>query len=139
MKNITVKDIIKITKGNLIIGKEDVKCINFSKDTRTINENDTYIGIKGEKFNGNDYWKEALDKGAICVIVENIDFNNENLEKYQNKVIIKVENTNEALYKIAEYKRSLYDIPVIAITGSVGKTSTKDIIANVISQKFKML
>ncbi len=139
MKNITVKDIIKITKGNLIIGKEDVECISFSKDTRTINENDTYIGIKGEKFNGNDYWQEALDKGAICVIVENIDFNNEDLEKYQNKVIIKVENTHEALYKIAEYKRSLYDIPVIAITGSVGKTSTKDIIANVVSQKFKTL
>ena len=63
----------------------------------------------------------------------------EEKEKYKDKTIIQVEDTLEALYEIAKYKRSLYNIPVIAVTGSVGKTSTKDIIASVVSQKYKTL
>ena len=134
-----VKDILKVTNGKLLAGNENIECENFSKDTRTINEGDIYIGIKGEKFDGSKLWDEALEKGAKAVIVENIEIKKDKLQKYADKAIIKVENTLEALYKLAEYKRSLYDIPVIAITGSVGKTSTKDIIANVISTKYKTL
>lgn len=139
VKEIYIKDILNSTKGKLIIGNENHICKNFSKDTRNIKKDDTYIGIKGEKFNGNEFWKDALEKGAKTVIVENIDFKAEELEKYKDKNIILVENTLEALYKIASYKRSLYNIPVVAITGSVGKTSTKDIIANVVCQKYKTL
>ena len=139
MKNIQVKDIIKITNGKLICGNEEKACINFSKDTRIIQKDDTYIGIKGEKFDGNQYWKEALEKGAKCVIVQDIEFTIDDIEKYKNKVIIKVEDTLKALYKIASFKRDLYNIPVVAITGSVGKTSTKDIISNVVAQKYKVL
>lgn len=134
-----VKDILKVTNGKLLAGNENIECENFSKDTRTINEGDIYIGIKGEKFDGSKLWDEALEKGAKAVIVENIEIEKDKLQKYADKAIIKVENTLEALYKLAEYKRSLYDIPVIAITGSVGKTSTKDIIANVVSTKYKTL
>ena len=134
-----VKDILKVTNGKLLAGNENIECENFSKDTRTINEGDIYIGIKGEKFDGSKLWDEAVEKGAKAVIVENIEIEKDKLQKYADKAIIKVENTLEALYKLAEYKRSLYDIPVIAITGSVGKTSTKDIIANVISTKYKTL
>ena len=139
MKSIKVKDIINLTKGELITGNEDAECIDFSKDTRTIKKDDTYIGIKGQNSDGNIYWKEALEKGAKCVIVQDIKFKEEELKKYKDKVIIEVEDTLQALYKIAEFKRSLYKIPVIAITGSVGKTSTKDIIAKVVSQKYKTL
>jgi len=134
-----VKDILKVTNGNLIIGDEKEQLENFSKDTRQINNDDTYIGIKGEKFDGNIFWKDALEKGAKAVIVQDVDFEKEDLSKLNNKIIIKVEDTLQALYKIAELKRSQYNIPVIAITGSVGKTSTKDIIANVVSQKYKTL
>lgn len=139
MKELSVKDIIRETKGKLIIGDERVVCKTFSKDTRQINQGDCYIGIKGETFDGSSFWKRALEKGASCVIVENINFTEEDKKEFEGKNIIKVENTLEALYQIARYKRSLYNIPVIAITGSVGKTSTKDIVANVVSQKFKTL
>ena len=132
-----VKDILNITKGQLIIGNENLECENFSKDTRTIQKGDIYIGIKGEKFDGSLFWKQALENGADAVIIENIEIEPEELPK--NKTVIKVENTLKALYEIAKYKRSLYDIPVIAVTGSVGKTSTKDIIANVVSTKYKTL
>ena len=139
MQDITVENIISITKGLLVIGDKSDKCINFSKDTRTINKGDTYIGIKGEKLNGNVFWKEALNNGAKTIIVEGIDFSLENISQYVNINIILVENTLHALYKIAKFKRSLYNIPVIAVTGSVGKTSTKDIIASVIGKKYKTL
>ena len=139
MKDIKVKDIINLTKGILITGNENLICENFSKDTRTIQNGDIYIGIKGEKFDGSQFWKQALDNGAEGVIVENVEITPEEKEKYSKKTIILVENTLETLYKIAKYKRSLYNIPVIAITGSVGKTSTKDVVANVVKMKYKTL
>jgi len=141
---ISIKDILKITNGKLLCGNENKICKKFSKDTRTIEQGDTYIGIKGEKFDGSLFWKEALEKGAETVVIEENSFNNQNIDekqiqKYKNKTIILVEDTLQALYNIAKYKRSLYNIPVIAITGSVGKTSTKDIIYSVVSQKYKTL
>ena len=139
MKNLTVKDILKVTKGELLLGKENLECKTFSKDTRKIKKGDTYIGIKGETFDGSSFWKQALENGAQAVIIENVEVTKEEKEKFKGKVIVKVENTLDALYKIAKYKRSLYDIPVVAITGSVGKTSTKDIVANVVGQKYKTL
>ena len=139
MKELKVKDIIKVTGGQLITGKEEEICEEFSRDTRTIEKGDIYLGIKGEKFDGNAFWKDALEKGAKGVIIQDIEINEEEKKKYSDRIIIKVKNSLEALYEIAKYKRSLYDIPVIAITGSVGKTSTKDIIASVLSQKYKTL
>lgn len=140
-KELTVQDIVKITNGRLIIGSKEEICENFSIDTRKIEEDDTFIGIKGEKADGSMLWKEALDNGAKIAIVENINFTYAEMEAYKekNKAIIKVEDTLKALTQIAEYKRTLYDIPVVGVTGSVGKTSTKDIIASVVSQKYKTL
>lgn len=138
--NLKIKDIIKCTNGILITGNEEQECENFSRDTRAIKKGDTFVAIKGESFNGNLFWKEAFDNGADTVIINKIEINNEDLEKYKNKNIIQVEDTKEALAKIAIEKRNLYkDLIVVGVTGSVGKTSTKDIIASVISQKYKTL
>ncbi len=139
MKNITVKDILKVTNGELIIGNKELECENFSKDTRELQKADTYIGIKGENFDGNKFWQQALEKGASCVIVENVKLTEDEKIRWKDRTVIIVKNTLKALYEIAKFKRSLYNIPVVAITGSVGKTSTKDIIANVISQKYDTL
>ena len=134
-----IKDILKVTNGKMLIGDENLVCESFSKDTRTIQNGDIYIGIKGENFDGNKFWKQALDNGAVGVIIQDVEVSTEELEAYKDKTVIKVEDTLNALYEIAKYKRSLYDIPVVAITGSVGKTSTKDIIASVVSTKYKTL
>ena len=139
MKDLSIKNIIEATKGKLLVGNEEYICMSYSKDTRTIKEGDCYIGIKGETFDGNLFWEKALENGASTVIVQNVEIEDEKLKKWADKNIIKVEDTLEALYSIARYKRSLYNIPVIAITGSVGKTSTKDIVANVVSKKYKTL
>ena len=137
MHKIYVEDIIRECNGKLVIGDSKKECINFCKDTRIIKENDVYIGIKGENFDGNKFYDKAFDNGAsICILdnIEDIDIN-----KYKDKTIIKVEDSIIALGKIAAYKRSLYNIPVIAITGSVGKTSTKDMIASVLETKYNVL
>ena len=136
-----VKEIIKVTSGKLIIGNEYDEIKEFCRDTRIIKEGDTYIGIKGDNFDGNTLWKQALENGATTIIVQGINFENENIEKYENRNIVLVEDTIKALADIATYKRNLYgrDFPVVGVTGSVGKTSTKDIIANVVSQKYKTL
>ena len=138
MRDLTIKDIVTCIGGKLITGKEDLVCKTFSKDTRTIKNGDIYIGIKGENFDGNVFWKKALDNGAMGVIVQNIEFDEQDIETYQDKIIIEVEDTLQALYKLASYKRDIYDVPVIAITGSVGKTSTKDLVSNVVAQKYQI-
>ncbi len=140
-KKIFVKDILIITQGKLIIGKKDQECKNFITDTRKIKQGDIYIGLKGEKINGSDLWKEAFDKGAVVAIIEDIKLEDKDLEEYdlKGKVLIKVKDTLKALGQIATYKRQMYNIQVIGVTGSVGKTSTKDIIASVTSQKYKTL
>lgn len=138
-KDILVKDILKICKGKLICGNEDEICENFSKDTRVINEGDIYLGIKGERFNGSIFYKDAFEKGAKGCILQDIEISREDINTYKDKFIIIVENVVETLQKIAKYKRSLYDIPVIGVTGSVGKTSTKDIIASVMATKYNVL
>ena len=137
MHRIYVEDIVRECNGELIIGDSKKECIDFCKDTRLIKENDVYIGIKGENFDGNKFYDKAFDNGAsVCILdnIEDIDIN-----KYKDKTIIKVEDSVIALGKIAAYKRSLYNIPVIAVTGSVGKTSTKDMIASVLETKYNVL
>ena len=128
-----VKDILKITNGKLICGDENIEVNDFSKDTREIKDGDTYIAIKGERFDGNDFCQNAVDSGAkACIVSKDIGAIN-------GATIIKVEDTLKALQDIARYKRMQYDIPVVAVTGSVGKTSTKDLIASVVSEEYKTL
>lgn len=130
----TVKDIIKICNGKLLCGDENIVCENFSKDTRTINFGDVYVGIKGENFDGNLFYKDAIKNGAsVCVL------DNENVVEEKLGTIIIVNDSILALGALASYKRDLYDIPVIAITGSVGKTSVKDMIHEVLKMKYNVL
>ena len=138
---ILVRDVIKITKAKMIQGNLEQECYDFAYDTRQMNPNDVYIGLKTEKSDGSYYWQEAFKKGANIVIINEINIDKKDLEKWENKTILVVKDSLIALQQIATYKRRLYgnNLKVIAITGSVGKTSTKDMIASVVSQKYKTL
>ena len=144
MKQIYIKDIIEICDAELLCGNCEETLTDVVRDTREINQGDTYIGFKGEHNDGNLLYIDALKKGAKTCILEKSTVKGkinekEIKEKYKNASIILVKDTTKALQQIAEYKRNLYDIPVIGVTGSVGKTSTKDIIASVMSKKFNVL
>ena len=144
MNKIFVKDVINLCKGKIIFGKEDETVEDIVRDTREVKKGDTYIGFKGEKNDGNLMYEQALKNGAkICILQKSSIENSIDIEKikkeYNNSTIILVEDTTRTLQQIATLKRNMYDIPVVGITGSVGKTSTKDIIASVMSKKFNVL
>lgn len=146
MKEIYIKDIIKTCNAKLLCGNEEDILTDIVRDTREIKKGDTYIGFKGEHNDGNLLYITAIENGAkICILQKTSVENKINLEledikqKYNNVSIILVEDTVKALQEIASFKRNMYDIPVVGITGSVGKTSTKDIIASVMSKKFNVL
>lgn len=131
-----VSDVIKICNAKLLQGDIEKEVKNFSNDTRNIKENDTYIAIQGENFDGNDFYIEAIKKGAkICILERLVDVP----EEYNNITILVVENSVKCLQELAKYKISNFNGKVIAVTGSVGKTSTKDMIYSVVNTKYKTL
>ena len=107
---------------------------NISIDTRTIKKDSLFIAIKGDKFDGNDFVQEAFEKGASLAIADNKKF-----LKIRNKKIVYVKNTIGALKKISENIIKKYGGNVIAITGSNGKTSTTNIIANSLNNTSKTI
>ena len=132
MYDLYVRDVLKICSGNLISGSENVKLGRFCTGTRIIKPGDVYVGLMGEKVNGSDYYQNAIDNGAsVCIL-------NKVVKVDGNCTVIVVSDTLSCLQSLAKYKRSLMNIPVVAITGSVGKTSTKDMIASVISSKYRV-
>lgn len=134
---ITVQEILEVTKGTLIYGNKDEICENFSKNTKEVHHGDVYVGFKGEKNDGGKFYEEAIIRGAKGCIINEIE--GMEIKHFDNKFIIQVKDTVEAIGEIAKLKRQKYNIPVIAVTGSVGKTSTKDIIYSVVCQKYKTL
>ena len=135
INRVIVKDLFNLMSDiELIQGIFDYELLNCCTNTKILKPKETFFAI-GE---ANNYIEDALEKGATGCVVEK-DVPEIVLQKYPKATIIKVKDGLEALQRLATYKRSLYDIPVIAITGSVGKTSTKDIVANVLAKNYKVL
>ena len=107
-----------------------LKCNSVSIDTRKIEPNSLFVAIKGDNFDANTFAKEALEKGASYVIIDN-----ENYVIDQRTVL--VENSLIALQELAKFHRQYLKLPIIALTGSNGKTTTKELINVVLSKKFK--
>lgn len=126
-------EILAAVNGKLLSGNEKSIIENISIDSRNINPGDLFIPIKGERFDGHDFIISSFEKGAEIALTER------NIPPFGKKTLIKVKSTLTALKDLSAYYRSKFDIPFIAITGSVGKTSTKDLAASVLSQKFKVL
>lgn len=101
---------------------------NFSIDSRTIQPGDVFIALKGNNCDGNDFIDDAFKKGAVLAITENSS---------DNTKIITVSNAYNFLYELASKKRSIIKSTVIAITGSVGKTTMKEIIYSLLNKNFK--
>lgn len=136
--DIKVEDIVRECNAKLVCGNNQIICGDFSKDTRLVKENDVYVGLKGESFDGNKLYEQALEKGAKVCILQDVEISEDIKSKYFDRAIIVVEDTIKALQQLAAYKRSLYNIPVVGITGSVGKTSARDMIASIVATKYKV-
>ena len=131
MEPLKIWEIVKAVKGTLIQGSAETEVHDVVTDTRAIQPGMFFVPLKGERFDGHNFVKEALAKGAVGFVTE------QELSIVSGEVcIIKVKDTLEALQDIAAYYRSKFPIPFIGITGSVGKTTTKDMIAKVLEQRY---
>ena len=113
-----------------IIHQRFLVSTGISTDTRNIKPGSIFFALKGANFNGNLFAAQAIEKGAICAIVDNSD------AALNDKEYIVVKNSLEALQKLAKFHRKFLGIPIIGITGSNGKTTTKELIYNVLSKKY---
>ncbi len=108
-----------------------LECSSFSTDTRQITSGCMFFALKGEKFNANTFTQEALEKGAQYVIIDEAS--------YQiNEKCILVDDVLTCLQDLARYHRNSFDIPVIGLSGSNGKTTNKELISAVLSKKYKV-
>ncbi|GIM27985.1 UDP-N-acetylmuramoyl-tripeptide--D-alanyl-D-alanine ligase [Clostridium polyendosporum] len=135
MELLSINEILSAINGEIIVDGKDYFFSNVNTDTRKIEENSIFFALKGENFNGNDYVLEAAGKGAKICIVDEVKIP-ENTPV--NCTIIKVNSTREALLNLAKYYREKLGIKIIGVTGSTGKTSTKDILAALLSERFKV-
>lgn len=136
MESLSFSEILKAVNGKSILENGKNIYNKVSTDTRKIKKNDIFIALKGEKYDANEYIEEASKKGAGLCIVDKIKFKKENLQGCTS--IILVNNTKEALVNLAKYYRSKLRVRVIGITGSTGKTSTKDLTQAALSDKYKV-
>lgn len=127
-----IKEIVEATKGKLLSGCENDEVLGFCQDTRKIVEGDMYIPLIGERTDGHLYIEQAFLNGASSIITDReVD--------YKDKNVILVKDTYQAMVDMAKYIRASRNVKIVGVTGSVGKTSTKDMIYSVVSTKYKTL
>ncbi len=132
MAILTVDDLLTATGGDLVCGEAKIMsgvCI----DSRKAREGELFVALKGERFDGHDFLREALEKAAGAVV------HLPGVAPVPGKTIIRVPNTLGALQDIARFLRHRRDIPVVAVTGSNGKTTTKELIAAVLGSEYQVL
>ncbi|MZK48905.1 UDP-N-acetylmuramoyl-tripeptide--D-alanyl-D-alanine ligase [Clostridium beijerinckii] len=134
--DLNLAEIIKAVDGEIIVKNNEGIFNKISTDTRKIQKDNLFIALKGENFNGNDYTIQAIEKGASIIIIDDVKFKVEDLNN--RGTIIKVNDTKEALGDLARFYRKKIGVKVVGITGSTGKTSTKDLVAAFLSGKYKV-
>lgn len=135
MEAIKLGDAIKAVQGTVLSGNiEDKQIQSVATDSRENMPQGLFIAIKGENTDGHKYIESAKSNGAIAALVS------DELDEYIDDVVyIKVEDTIKGLQDLATWYRSQFNIPVVAITGSVGKTTTKDMVSSVLERKYNIL
>ncbi|WP_026881279.1 UDP-N-acetylmuramoyl-tripeptide--D-alanyl-D-alanine ligase [Clostridium akagii] len=136
MEYISLKDILNAVDGKLLQNGQLEKFNHITIDTREVKKNSIFIAIKGEKYNANEFLIEAIKNGASLCIIDEIKYNEADLPS--DVSIIVVEDTRKALLNLAEFYKSILNIKVVGITGSTGKTSTKDMTYAILSEKYKV-
>lgn len=136
MEPITVQELLTATGGTLVHspGDLDLSVTSVETDSRSIHPGGLFIPLVGEHFDGHDFIPSALGNGAAGCLTAR-----EEPEFLPDKFYVRVENTQLALGELARYYRKKFPIPFIGITGSVGKTTTKDMVTAVLEEKYKVL
>jgi len=131
MEKILLSDIAKAVGGTTSIDKDiDIDIDTICTDTRQITDGCVFLAIRGDRFDGHDFVGYAFEKGAVAAITE---------KQVENYPCIIVNDTRKAFLELSKYYRELFNLILVGVTGSVGKTTTKEMIALVLSEKYKTL
>ena len=135
METIKLQNVVNAVQGTVLSGDINNKQIlSVATDSRETMPQGLFVAIKGENTDGHKYIGGASKNGAIAALVS------DELDEYiEGVVYIKVQDTIKGLQDLATWYRSLFNIPVVAITGSVGKTTTKDMVSSVLERKYNVL
>lgn len=133
MQRLNVKDILTATGGTLVCGTEDFVISEIVTDSRKAGANMLFVPIVGDNNDGHDFIGSAFENGAETVVTHR------DIPAMAGKNIIRVRDTRIAFGDIARYYKEKYNLPTVAITGSVGKTTTKDMISAVLAMKYNTL
>lgn len=137
MESLTLEQILNAVNGKILVHGKKSSFDKLSTDTRKIEEGSIFIALKGENFNGNKFARKAAEKGAALCIIDEIS--ETDMKQYGDSSVILVKDTKQAILDLAEfYRGTLKKLKVVGITGSTGKTSTKDITSSVLQSKFKV-
>ncbi len=135
MNKISITDLAGIISASIVeSGPAMQECTGVGTDSRTVNAGDSFFAITGEKFDGHDYIRDAFANGAACAVVER----DIETKDFAGKYVLRVRDTIEALGILAGWYRKKADFKVVAITGSAGKTTTKQIVTHVLGRTFSV-
>lgn len=132
MERMTVHDIVKATGGRLLCGDEETVLVHISIDSRTMKGQDLFVPIVGEKVDAHRFIEQAFSVGAAATLTSEHD------EMEDTRPWIRVNDTKKALQDIGSYYRDRLQLPLVGITGSVGKTTTREMIAAALSAGYRV-
>ena len=120
--------------GGKLLGRGDISITEISTDSRTIQPGDLFVPLKGDNFDGHNYIDMALEKGAAAALCARLP---ETIR--EDKTYLLVSDTKRALRDLASWYRGQFNIPIVQITGTMGKTTLKEMLATVLAQKYNTL
>ncbi|MBP3927128.1 MAG: UDP-N-acetylmuramoyl-tripeptide--D-alanyl-D-alanine ligase, partial [Clostridium sp.] len=133
MEGICVREIAKATKGVLLCGSEEQPVRHISIDSRAMRGEDLFVPLIGEKNDAHRFLSQAMENGAVCALSSEHDTAPEGF----TGALIRVQDTKKALQALGSFLRSRLSIPVVGITGSVGKTTTREMVAAALSAGYR--
>lgn len=138
MKNMTIGEIIRATEAQVIAvdGLEDIvyrTISHITQDSREVTSDSLFLAIQGERLDGHEFIADCFEKGVAACLSSQV------IAPKKGSVLLLVPDVKKALLKLAAHYRNKFQIPFIGITGSVGKTTTKDMVASVLGQKYDVL
>jgi UDP-N-acetylmuramoyl-tripeptide--D-alanyl-D-alanine ligase len=136
---LSMEEVLKATRGKLLQGKEGTLFRGVSTDSRIIAEGELFIALKGIRFDGHHYALEALKKKAGGVVIEEEKVGDIRWNGYRSRAVIAVKDTLHALGDLARERRRKYQTPLVALTGSNGKTTTREMISACLETTFPVL
>jgi UDP-N-acetylmuramoyl-tripeptide--D-alanyl-D-alanine ligase len=128
----SVKDVMEATGGRLLSGSEDVSLTALFTDSREVKPGGLFVALRGEQQDGHGFIPQAIERGAAGILCERAPQSND------HAAVILVGDTRQALFDIAADRLRRQALPIVAVTGSAGKTTTKDLIAHVLGRRLRV-